>query len=379
MFVSVSRQMISHRMCCGHRFGRVAGLTACATVVATISVAAGGSAEGLTFSSNGVAELVVQLHGSREPVPLRGVPLGRETGLRLLVADNPPFVLDVDRGSVTRVPGVRAMKRGVLWVVGVAGRAAVVVARSAPDAELYAVRGRGARVSYLGTGRDVTPASDGRAVWIKSFVNRSNCALRQVGLDGREIRAPRSFPCASTIYAGGSLGLVVNRTRVLDPLTGRTLLKTRWGVLAAAGENLLLAGPGKQFTLMNAATRAQRRLPGPSILTGLDHQPAVDPRGRLVALAFADPAWNGGGKQALDVWLLDTKTGELTQLPGMPAFVSLKRTSMAWTHDGWLVLLGESSGKDIVAVWRPGQRRLAVQSVHLPERTSGSDSFAALQ
>lgn len=318
------------------------------------------------------------LHRSREPVPLRGVPLRGETGLRLLVADNPPFVLDVDAGSVTSVPGVPEMSRGTLSVVGVAGRAAVVVARSAPDADIYAVRGRGARVSHLGTGRDVTPASDGRAVWVKSFVNRSNCALRQVGLDGREIRAPRSFPCASTIYAGGSLGLVVNRIRVLDPLTGRTVLKARWGVLAAAGENLLLAGPGKQFTLMNAATRAQRRLPWPSVLTGID-QPAVDPRGRLVALAFADPAWKGGGKQALDVWLLDTQTGELAQLPGMPAFVSLKSTSMAWTHDGWLVLLGESSGEDLVAVWRPGRRRLAVQTVHLPERTSGSDSFAALR
>lgn len=319
------------------------------------------------------------LHRSREPVPLRGVPLRGETGLRLLVADNPPFVLDVDTGSVTPLPGVPAMNRGVLWVVGVAGRAAVVVAQSAPDAKLYAVRGRGPLVSYLGTGRDVTPASDGRAVWITSFVSRSHCALRQVGLDGREIRAPRAFPCRSTSDPpGGSLGLVVRRTLVLDPLTGRTVLKTRWGVLVAAGEHLLLAGPGKRFTLMNAATRAQRRLPWPSILTGID-QPAVDPRGRLVALAFADPAWKGGGKQALDVWLLDTQTGELTQLPGMPAFVSLKRTSMAWTHDGRLVLLGESSGKDIVAVWRPGQRRVAVKTVHLPERTSGSDSVAALQ
>ena len=79
------------------------------------------------------------------------------------------------------------------------------------------------------------------------------------------------------------------------------------------------------------------------------------------------------------MWLLDTQTGELTQLPGMPAFVSLKRTNMAWTDDGRLVLLAESSAKDIVAVWRPGEQRIATKTVHLPERTSGSDSFAALQ
>ncbi|HEV8686766.1 MAG TPA: hypothetical protein VGQ84_05780, partial [Gaiellaceae bacterium] len=109
-------------------------------------------------------------------------------------------------------------------------------------------------------------------------------------------------------------------------------------------------------------------------------QPAVDPRGRFIALAFGDPAWHGGGQQALDVWLLDTKTAKLTQVPGMPAFVSLKRTTMAWTHDGRLVLLAEGGGKEMVAIWRPGGQRLALKIVELPDRTSsGSDSFAPLR
>jgi hypothetical protein len=361
-------------------FARVAHLTACATMAATISfMAAAGPAPALTSSRAALAGLdAFQPHRSREPAPVRGLPLGRATGLRLVVADNPPFVLDVDRGSVSPVAGVRAMKRGVLWVVAVGGRGGVAVARSSwRRADLYAVRGREARVSALGTGTDVVPASDGRSVWVKGF-SRSHCTLRQVGLDGRQMRVPRPFRCTSTIYPAGSLGLVVNRTRVIDPLTGRTILKTRWGVLAVAGARLLLAGPGKRFTLIDAATRFRRRLPWPSILSGLGG-PAVQPRGRLVALAFADPAWRGGGKQALDVWLLDTKTAKLTQLPGMPAFVSLKFTSMAWTNDGRLVLLGESNEKDVVVVWRPGQRRLALKPVRLPARTSGSDSFAPLR
>jgi len=338
-----------------------------ATLVATILLGpSGGAAAGRS------------VEGARAPAPLRGVQLGRETALRLVVADIPPFVLDVDSGRVTRVPDVPAVQRGVLSVVGVAGKTAVVVARSAPDAKLYAVRGRGARVSYLGTGRNVWPAADGRSVWVQSVAVRSRCALRRVGLDGREIRVPRAFPCATRSDPGGSLGLIVNRTRVLDPLTGRTVLKARWGVLAAAGQMLLLAGPGKQFTLIDVETRIERRLPWPSVLTW-SPEPAVDPRGRFVALAFADPAWKGGGQQVTDVWLLDTKTRKLTQLPGMPAFVSLKFTSMAWTHDGRLVLLGERDRKGFVAVWRPGQRRLAVKAVRLPDRSaSGSDSFAPL-
>jgi hypothetical protein len=309
---------------------------------------------------------------ARGPAPLRGVPLATGTGLRLVVADIPPFVLDVDASSATPVRGVPAVHRGTLSVLGVAGRAAVVVARSAADARIYAVRGREARVSYLGTGTAVVPAGNGEAVWVKSRTDRSHCALRRVGLDGRVTRAPRGFRCATTIYPGASLGLVVNRTRVLDPVMRRTVRTTRWGILAAAGEKLVLAAPGTQLTLIDAATGTQRRLQSPSPL-GIDG-PAVDPGGRLVALAFANAS-----TQLLDVWLLDTATAKLTHVPGLPAVVSLKRTSMAWTVDGRLVLLAESGGKDLVAVWRPGRRRLAVKAVRLPDRSdSGSDSFALL-
>jgi len=309
----------------------------------------------------------------REPTPLRGAPLGAETGLKLLIADDPPLVLDVDTGEVAP-SGVQAHGAGPVWVVGVGGRGAAVVG----GADLYAVRGPEALVAPLGAGTDVWPAADGRSAWVQDTEARARCTLRRVGLGGRKLRAARPFPCATTTDPpGGSLGLVVGRTRIVDPRTGRTVLRTRWGVVAASGSKLVLAGPGNGFTLLDGKTRRERRLPWPSILPFAD-RPAVDPRGRFVALAFAVPAWRGGGSQVLDVWLLDTTTGKLTQLPGMPAFVSLKRTDIAWTHDGRLVLLGESGGRDVVAVWRPGQARLALKTVNLPERDGGSDSFAPL-
>ena len=308
----------------------------------------------------------------REPAPLRGAPLGAETGLKLLIADDPPLVLDVDTGKVVS-SGIQASAVPI-WVVGVGGRGAAVVG----GANLYAVRGRQARVAPLGAGTNVWPAADGRSAWVQDTVARSRCTLRRVGLDGRKLRAARPFPCATVSDPpGGSLGLVVGRTRVVDPSTGRLLVRTRWGILAAAGSKLVLAGPGEELTLLDGKTRTERRLQWPSILPFTD-RPAVDPSGRFVALAFAVPSWRGGGSQVLDVWLLDTTTGKLTQLPGMPAFVSLKRTDIAWTDDGRLVLLGESGGRDVVAVWRPGQARLALKTVNLPERDGGSDSFAPL-
>ncbi len=335
----------------------------------------------LALALSGVLALVARpaapvTDSAREPGPLRGVPLRGKTGLRLLVAAKRPFVLAVDTGRVTVVRSVRPVDPGTLSVEGVGGRAAVVVVGSPSRADIYAVRS-GGRVTRLGVGAGVAPDPNNRAVWIKSFVDRRRCELRQVGLDGRLMRARRPFACASTLAPGGSLGLVVNRTRVLDPVTGRTVLRTRWGVIAAAGRKLVLAGPGKQFTLTDGVTRSERRLRWPSVLTGIGGA-AVDPRGRFVALGFADPAWQGGEKQALDVWLLDMQTGSLAQLPGMPAFVSLKATSMAWTDDGRLVLLAEAGGREVVAVWRPGQTQLALKALRLPKRDSGSDTFAPL-
>lgn len=310
---------------------------------------------------------------ARDPMPLRGVPLRGETGLRLLVPNDPPIVLDVDSGRTfpARIP---AMVQGrTLRIFGIGGRAAVVVQHSRwQRADIYAVRDRAARVSPLGTGANVWPSADGRSVWVQSVVSRSRCTLRRMGLDGRQLRGPRPFPCAtSSDPAAGSLGLVTRRTDVLDPRTGRLVLETRWGVLAGAGTKLVLAGPGRGFTLLDGVTRVRQRLPWPSTLL-LRHEPAVDPRGRYVALEFAVPT-------ALDVWILDTSTGELTQLPGMPALVAIKRTNLVWTDDGRLVLLGHSNGEDVVAVWRPGQRRLALKTVQLPELDAGSNSFATLR
>jgi hypothetical protein len=64
----------------------------------------------------------------------------------------------------------------------------------------------------------------------------------------------------------------------------------------------------------------------------------------------------------------------------MPAFVALKYTSTSWTDDGRLVLLAQVDGRDVVAVWRPGESRLALKPLKLPSRESaGSDTFAVLR
>jgi hypothetical protein len=339
----------------------------------------------LASASGGASRQEPQLR-ARDPVPLGGIPLRRETGVRLVVADKPPFVLDIDTGSIRRIRGVR----GPVWVIGVGSRAAVAIAQPFSRlGQVYAVRGNEAAVSRLGAGLEVASAApDAGSVWVKRFVRPSHCTLRRVRLDGRMTRAPRSFACAWTIYPGGSLGLGVSRTRVIDPLTQRTAFRTpkntykmRLGIAAIAGKKVVLEnGSGRDLALMDTATGTWRRVEWPSTSGQLYSLPgAVDVRGRFVALQFGNPSWTSEAGQAFDVWVLDTETARLTQLPDMPAFVALKRTNVAWTDDGWLVLLTESAGKVMVAVWKPGQERLEIKTLDIPSRDhNGIFSFAVV-
>jgi hypothetical protein len=245
------------------------------------------------------------------------------------------------------------------------------------EGELYGVRGAAAAAVALGPGSSAVPVGD--AVWIKRRLGGSICTLRQVSLDGRVLRRARTVPCGWTLQAGGDAALVASRTRVIDPATLRTVLRTRAGVVAAAGRSLVLVDDANppRFTLLDTRTGVRRVFAWPSIVASRDGA-AVDPRGRYVALGFGNPAWAGGGQQVEDVWILDTATRRLRQLPGMPAFVHLKATDMAWTADGRLVLLAEDDRRTVVAVWRPGDRRLAVREIDLPARDGSSDSFAPL-
>ena len=315
-----------------------------------------------------------------EPHELHGNRLGDHTGLRLVVADKPPFVLDVDSGAVTRLESIG----NSLDVIGVSSGAVVVVAEPGSpvtNKRLWVVRSGAVAPSPIGDGRDVAVAAGGAGVWVTRLISRKHCALLRIGVDGRR-SAVRALPCAWIIAPAGTLGLVVHRTRIIDPRTHRKVMGARQGVLAVAGRRVLLAGgashtPGYRFTLLNTVTGARHRFGWPSILAGLD-SPAVDPRGRYVAITFADPSYHLSGYQVLDIWVLDTVTAKLTHLPGTPAYVSLKGTSLAWTHDGRLVLLGEVDGRGFVGVWRPGEKRISLKSLRLPAREGATDAFAPL-
>ena len=317
-----------------------------------------------------------------EPLPLHGAPLTGHTGLQLLVANDPPLLVDVDSGRSTPITGLQVRDEPVFSVLAVGKDAVVWLARRTRRllrAEIYVVRQGAAKATRLATAWDVAPSADGRAVWLKSFVDGRHCTLRELGLDGRVLRPQRSLPCSTRLVDAGSGGLLVQGGSVVDPATGRTFL--RGSGIRALANGFALTGDSKSgLALTDLRTAEHWRLASPSLVGGPTSQGGVDqaavaPDGRLIALSFSDPAWQGGGTQVTDVWLFNPSIRSFQHLPGMPAAVALKATSMSWARGERLVMLAQTAQHDVVAVWQPGQKRLNVRRVQLPERNSGSDSF----
>jgi hypothetical protein len=334
----------------------------------------------LSARSSAVASAVAR------PGQLHGVPLTGATGLVLLVSADPPYLLDVDTGRVTPVKGLNVHGPGPVLSVLAVGRDAVVWVDRRPLASrithegIYLVRHGGAIATRIAAGSDVQPAAGGRSVRVKSFIDAHRCTLREISLAGRHLRGPRPVPCSAALIGVGAGALLREGRSVIDPASGRVLLRTSrlWTI---AGHLALTVGqPLHPLTLTDLRTGTRRSLRWPSQI-GSD-QAAVDPSAKLIALSFSDPAYHFTGTQVTDVWLLDPSAGRWQHLPDMPADVALKFTSMSWTSDGRLVMLAQTptsgpASHVIIAVWRPGQKSLAVRSVHIPARYSGSDSFIA--
>jgi hypothetical protein len=323
--------------------------------------------------------LVAPARTSPPPAPLHGVRLGGTTGLRLLVSADPPFVVNVDSGRITQITGVPVNGQPVLSVQPVGRDAALWVdGRSAHAVpQVYVVRHGSTRAHFVGTAEQVAPALGGHGLWLLRRLAPDRCELSEVTLVAASVRPPVEVPCSSQLVASGATGAVlVERHRVIDPITARTLLRasTVWTV---AGRHALLSrGAGPPLRLATLGTGREGALRWPARIGGTD-QADAGPGGRAIALDFGDPAYRGTGTQTMDAWLLDADTGHFRHLPEMPAAVFLKATSMAWASRGRLVILATlPSMRTVVAVWRPGQRHLEVRPVRLADRmSSGSDSF----
>jgi hypothetical protein len=229
---------------------------------------------------------------AEQPRPLSGMRLTGATHLRLLVANDPPFVLDVDSGRVVPVSGLNVRGQPVLSVLPVGDDAVIwldrpTYAKRPPSAELYLVRHNQTRATRFASGWDVAPAADGRSVWIKSYLTSRRCLLRRVGLDGG-VRARRALACSTRLASvSGAAALLGRKGSLVDPRTGAAL-PTANALAIAGGFALGSAGSQMALTLTDLRSGKQRRLPWPSQINFTDAA-AVSPNGRQIAVGFADP------------------------------------------------------------------------------------------
>jgi hypothetical protein len=312
------------------------------------------------------------------PLPrLEGPALAGPTRLHLVVSAAPPYIYDVD-ANTTRAVSTAA---GPLdsWVRPSANGAFVAPYGCCTTTKVAVRIHEDGSVQRLAQGSSLAPASDSAATWVLRRATPGHCRLALVP----SARPPVRAPCRPLLGAGAAGVLMWTST-------GEMLVDSRTGRVRAQGTrivplhgDLVLEQTGfdgstdqSRISLVDLASRTRRRLRWPSILRGLD-EVVAEPHGSLVAVGFADPAYPGPA-QASDVWILDTRTGRYTHLPGFPAQVRLKFSSMAWTSDDRLVLLLEGGGRTVLAVWHPGSRTLPLRPIELPAHTGGSDTFVPL-
>jgi hypothetical protein len=317
--------------------------------------------------------------------PLQGVPLRGPSGLRLLVANDPtPLVVDVDTGATRPITGVPAADDRSTHVESV-GEDAVVVSRrdcrgSACDADsvAYVVRHGSTVATRLAAAMDVESSRDGRGVWLLSRKDATHCALGQVGLDGQPRRPTRPMPCEAVLIEEIPAGLLVYGSAPRSGGDPYSALVTADGAVrrlpqvvdGVAGGDLVLGTvePGRLVALTDLRSGVSHRLPWPSRLDA--HVMGLiggHPDGRLAHVAFY-PA-HSGAEQTLDVWLLDITTRRWQRLPDMPLRLAPNKPQLRWTADGRLLLLAGLADDltTVVAVWRPGEPRVAVRHLKLPE------------
>ncbi|MQA84019.1 MAG: hypothetical protein GEV03_05135 [Streptosporangiales bacterium] len=357
--------------------------------VATFSTAAFGSGVSpgppsvVPASPTGKAEAVAV--GATGRGMLDGAPQSVGTGLRLMVAADLPVLLDVDSGRTTPIVGLPHGDGQLHHVLRVGNNSVIISSRTCdgcrPTGRAFVLQGRTA--VPLGSAWSVAPSLDGQGVWMLAHAGDDRCTLSEMGLDGVLRHPARPIDCRAQLRKETPAGILVDLpadgyqppdSALLDPETGEAV--GRYPPIEAMTEHVTLtesgagseppvAGEYGRFALMDLLSGTRDLLPWPSRLAWTG-EAAEDPTGRFLAVEFVDPSHGPG--QLMDVWVLDTEARRWLQLPQMPTYTDLKRTSMAWTTDGRLVMLGTFDGLgDAVVTWGAGEGHLSYSRVDLPD------------
>jgi hypothetical protein len=321
-------------------------------------------------TQDGGASTTAPVSTSPAPWPSRrgAIPLQGPTGLRLLVADTPPFLLDLDRGSTREIAGVSVRGDTGVTVLPVGEHALVLTysfCNGCPTAPgVYLVRRGNTAATLLAANSNVVPARNGDGIWMLSRAAR-RCTVGEVGLDGRPRRTARHVGCRSALVAELPAGLLVDYVGPGGSEAHNALVKPNGGVVRLPYEHaqpivgdLLLTGVDRRTPLLLHDVRSgtSHRLRWPGRRGYSLGEVTGDPSGRVAVVEFA----KFSPEHRVDMWLLDTVTRRWRHLPGMPARIVPKATDVKWTADGRVVILAGN----VLGIWRPYEPQLAVRLVN---------------
>jgi len=342
---------------------------------------------------------------SSPPAWLTGAPLRGITHLRLVASQNagPAYIVNVDSGSARGLPqlhvptGPGTAGSALSPLMLVPGGALAVVNHQPCHPDRCATTQDDFLINADGSVRQVAsrrfPALQGTtetayvpgstAEWVLTWPRRGHCTLRRVPDTHPAVIVPCGdlgpvFPSGVALWTDSD-----QRSVLVNPLTGAVTGALNIGyAYDLVGHGLAIEGAPyaspTSLSLVDLATGKRLRLGWPSILH-FGYQVFPAPHGPLVAVEFADPAYPPPPRQtinqAADIWLLNTRSGSFSHVPGFPILEPLKASGIAWTADDRLVVVAEGGRRTTIAVWRPGQHTLAVRRVRALKGYSG---FVAL-
>jgi hypothetical protein len=342
---------------------------------------------------------------SSSPAWLTGAPLRGITHLRLVASQNagPAYIVNVDSGSAHGLPqlhvptGPGTVGSALSPLMLVPGGALAVVnhqpcytnhcATTQDDFLINAdgsVRLLASRHFPALQGTTETAYVPGSTTeWVLTWPRHGHCTLRSVPDTHGSVIVPCGdlgpvFPTGVALWTDSG-----QRSVLVNPRTGAVSGALNTGyAYDLLGHGLAIEGAPyaspTSLSLVNLATGKRLRLGWPSSLH-FAYQVFPAPHAPLVAVEFADPAYPPPPRQtigqAADIWLLNTRTGSFTHVPGFPILEPLKASGIAWTADDRLVVVAEGGGRTTLGVWRPGQHTLAVRKV---PALNGYSRFVAL-
>lgn len=309
------------------------------------------------------------------PLPLHGSSDVGATHLRLVVAGRSAVVLDAGTGRSIPVSGIRNVgalgagasrvgRSAILWVPQTAKAGAIsgsiyVIAPGSTRARLAA-----RNVSSFASG------PGGNSILLRVNRSASECVLRNVDLEGRQLQRSTPIDCGAVLVDSG-VGLAkMTRDSIVDAETGQVLAT---GTTIVAGDGFVLSESADSPTarLFNILTKRAVNVRLPPRAVGLPSAVYSAPGSRDVVVELGDPSFGGTGTQVIDLWRVDRKTGRVRRLDGVPAAVDLKSTSGALLPDGRFVMVSRSGGRIVFAEWPTLKSKIAVKSLALDEGASG--------